>query len=583
MKNHKPLTILHFLLPIIKPYRWLYVLMLQAPIVNALYRVVSIFSLKLLVDAFSAPILPQYSDLTFAIVLFVGGVFIMEIGWRISHWAWLRSQPFIRAEIISRSYDYVQNHSYEFFQNNFGGSIVSKIKGIAKGYDNLWFGMHHRLAVPLTEIIVIVIAMAFVNLHIFLFISLWCLVFFPIMFKMSLRVGQYAKDTTDSQHKVMGMISDNMSNIFSLFSYASKNRELFRINRFVNNDTAQKDYLWIKYEIIMTLVGIFLYISMLVSLLFFMIHLRQEELVSTGDLAFVMTLSFFMVGNIWMLAGETGDFLGKMGDFKSSFSILQTPQNSIDDENVKRIKIKNGEIEFRDICFNYQNEKVFDGLNIKISTGEKIGLVGHSGAGKSTLISLLLKNFKISSGDILVDQKSIYQIDSNSLRSQIALIPQDMMLFHRTIKENISYAKPAATKKDIIRAAKKAHIHDFITTLEDGYDTLVGERGIKLSGGQRQRIAIARAILRETPILILDEATSSLDSKTEKLIQESLDNIIADKNRTVIAIAHRLSTLKNMDRIIVIDKGKVVEEGKHSDLIKQKNSFYKKLWELQEI
>jgi ATP-binding cassette subfamily B protein len=158
-----------------------------------------------------------------------------------------------------------------------------------------------------------------------------------------------------------------------------------------------------------------------------------------------------------------------------------------------------------------------------------------------------------------------------------------MMLFHRSIKDNIGYAKPKANKKEIIEAAKKAHIHEFIENLENGYETLVGERGIKLSGGQRQRIAIARAILKDSPILILDEATSSLDSTTEKLIQESLDLLIADKSKTVIAIAHRLSTLKHMDQIIVIDKGKVVEEGKHIELINKKNSFYKKLWELQEI
>lgn len=557
--------------------------MWQAPIINAIYRVVSIFSLKLLVDAFNTPQIPEYGDLAFPIALFIGGVLVMEAGWRISHYAWLKTQPLIRAEITSKAYDYVQNHSYEFFQNSYSGSIVSKLKGIVVGYNNLWFGAHHRLAVPLTEILLTVIAMAFVNLHVFLFISAWCLIFFPVMFRMSLKVGKYAKATTDSQHTAMGMVADNVTNIFSLFSFASKNRELSRVNDFLTKDTAKKDYLWIRYELLMAIVGIFLYVVMLTSLLLFMIHLRRSDLVSTGDLMFVMTLSFFMISNIWMLVSEAGDFLGKMGDFKSSFSILRLPQTSIDNEGAKKLKIKNGEIEFRDVNFKYDNENIFENLNIKISKGEKIGLVGHSGAGKSTLVALLLKHFKISSGNILIDDKDIYNITSDSLRSQIALIPQDMMLFHRSIKENIGYAKPSASKKEIIEAAKKAHIHEFITTLKNGYDTLVGERGIKLSGGQRQRIAIARAILKDAPILILDEATSSLDSNTEKLIQESLDLLIEDKSKTVIAIAHRLSTLKHMDRIIVINDGKVVEEGTHIDLINKKKSLYKKLWELQEI
>lgn len=579
----KELTITKFLYAIIKPYRWWYVLMLQAPIVNSFYKVCSIFSVKLLVDAFIANENIDYGDLLLPIAIFIAAIFVMELGWRLSHIAWMKTQPIIRAEILARSYDYVQNHSFEFFQNNFSGSLVSKIKGIVEGYNNLWFGIHHRLAVPLLEILLIIISLGFINWHLFIFMSLWCLIFFPVMLKMSLRVGKFAKDTSDSRHQAMGMVSDNISNIFSLFSFASKTRELKRFASFLKKDTAKKDYLWMRYELIMTLVGISFYFTMLVSLLFFMIHLRKINAVSTGDLMFVMTLSFFMVDNIWMLVSETGDFLGKIGDFKSSFSVLRQPQQILDKENAKDLKVKEGSISFNNVSFKYNNENIFADLNIDIKAGQKIGLVGHSGAGKSTLMSLLLKNFKIDAGDILIDQQSIYDVKSDSLRRQISLIPQDMMLFHRSIKENIAYASAKASKKEIIAAAKQAHIHDFIANLENGYETLVGERGIKLSGGQRQRIAIARAILKDSPILILDEATSSLDSKTEKLIQDSLDSLILDKSKTVIAIAHRLSTLKNMDRIIVIDKGRVIEEGKHDELLKKPNSYYKKLWDLQEI
>ena len=209
-------------------------------------------------------------------------------------------------------------------------------------------------------------------------------------------------------------------------------------------------------------------------------------------------------------------------------------------------------------------------------------MVGKSGAGKSTLINLLLKYFKINEGKILIGEQDIAKINPDSLRENIAVIPQDTLLF-RTILDNIAYGKEQATKDEIIDASKKAHIDEYIQTLDKGYDTYVGERGVKLSGGQRQRIAIARAILKDAPILILDEATSSLDSKTEKLIQESLNLLIEDKSKTVIAIAHRLSTLKHMDRIIVMDKGKIIEEGTHDELLKNKNSLYKKLWELQEI
>lgn len=401
---------------------------------------------------------------------------------------------------------------------------------------------------------------------------------------MSLKVSKLAKQTTDSQHKAMGFISDNITNIFSLFSFASRKRELKQINKFLRNDVAKKDYAWVRYELIMAFVGIFFYTIMLISLFFFMIHLRRINAITIGDFVFVMTVTFVIVDNIWKLTSEIGDFLGKVGDFKSSFSILKAPQEIIDNPNASPLKVNKGEINFKNLSFEYEdNEQIFNNLNLHIKAGEKIGLVGHSGAGKSTLISLLLKNFKITKGDISIDDQSIYDISSDSLRSQIALIPQDTMLFHRSIGDNIGYAKENATQKEIEDAAKKSHIHEFIIKLKDGYDTLVGERGIKLSGGQRQRIAIARAILKDVPILILDEATSSLDSHTEKLIQESLNLLIEDKSKTVIAIAHRLSTLKHMDRIIVLDKGKIAEEGTHDELLKNKKSLYKKLWELQEI
>ena len=199
----------------------------------------------------------------------------------------------------------------------------------------------------------------------------------------------------------------------------------------------------------------------------------------------------------------------------------------------------------------------------------------------------MLKNFKVLAGDILIDNQSIYEISSESLRAQIALIPQDTMLFHRSIAENIGYAKENSSQKEIEQAAKMANIHDFIAALPNGYETLVGERGIKLSGGQRQRVAIARAILKDAPILILDEATSSLDSQSESQIQASLNLLIDDKSKTVkktvIAIAHRLSTLKHLDRIIVLEGGKIIEEGKHDELLADNNSLYKKLWDLQAI
>ena len=257
-------------------------------------------------------------------------------------------------------------------------------------------------------------------------------------------------------------------------------------------------------------------------------------------------------------------------------------------------------IYFKNIDFSYtKTNKVFAGLHLQIAKWQKIGIVGHSGAGKSTLVNLLLKNFAITNykywdrsandshhaghegGDILINNQSIYDVSSDSLRARISLIPQDIMLFHRSILENIAYAKPNATQEEIIHAAIAANIHEFITTLPEKYDTMVGERGIKLSGGQRQRIAIARAILKSAPILILDEATSSIDSQTEQEVQKSINSILDIQNTTVIAIAHRLSTIKHMDRILVIENGNIVEDGSFQELVIKDGGKFKEMWETQ--
>ncbi|NBU53711.1 MAG: ATP-binding cassette domain-containing protein, partial [Alphaproteobacteria bacterium] len=248
------------------------------------------------------------------------------------------------------------------------------------------------------------------------------------------------------------------------------------------------------------------------------------------------------------------------------------------------MKINRPQIEFKEVSFGYsEEEKVFKNLNLAIKPGEKIGLVGYSGAGKSSLVNLLLKYFKVSMGQILIDGQNINDISQDSLRENISVIPQDTMLFHRSILENIRYGRLDATDEEVIAASKAAHIHEFIVGLTHQYQTYVGERGVKLSGGQRQRISIARAILKDAPILILDEATSSLDSHTEKLIQDSLNFLIESKGKTVIAIAHRLSTLKHMDRILIMDKGKIIDVVRVSEMFIKQEPITIKTFSSEEI
>ncbi len=310
--------------------------------------------------------------------------------------------------------------------------------------------------------------------------------------------------------------------------------------------------------------------------------MRNNGEISVGDIAFIMSLTFLFTENSWHATMSIKDFLQDIAAFRSAFSIMQIPQDDIDKPDAGELKVSRGEIEFKNLSFSYENnDYVLKDLKLSIKAGQKIGIVGHSGAGKSTLISLLLKNFKATNGDIIIDNQSIYDISAESLRTQISLIPQDIMLFHRSIGENIGYAKENASTDEIKNAAKAANIHEFIETLPEKYDTLVGERGVKLSGGQRQRIAIARAMLKNAPILILDEATSSLDSQTELEIQKSINIMLETNKATVIAIAHRLSTIKYLDRIIVLENGNIAEDGSFAELLSLPRGKFKELWEHQ--
>jgi ATP-binding cassette subfamily B protein len=268
------------------------------------------------------------------------------------------------------------------------------------------------------------------------------------------------------------------------------------------------------------------------------------------------------------------------GDAKEMTDILESDTHITNHGN-QPLAVKAGQIKLKNVTFTHdegEGATLFNDFSMTVHSGEKIGLVGSSGSGKTTLTKLLLRLADIDNGEILIDGQNIANVTQESLREHVAYVPQEPLLFHRTIRENIAYGKPDASDEEIEVAAKKAGALQFIRELKDGFDTLVGERGVKLSGGQRQRIAIARAILKDSPILILDEATSALDSESEKLIQQSLETLM--KDRTSIVIAHRLSTIAKLDRIIVLDNGKIIEDGTHKTLL-AKNGMYAKLWKRQ--
>lgn len=558
--------------------------MLSAPIIGSFYPFAYNYAIKLFLDTMTNPAPLTYHAILFPIFLFMGAQLVLEIMWRMSNIASWKSEPYVRRSILLKSYDYVQHHSYLFFQDNFTGTLSSKLKGILDGYDKFWTEIHHGLLQRILKSIVGLCALSFINVYLGLFVFIWAAIYVPIMYKLSKRLNELSFEETESRHALIGQISDKITNIISLFAFASRKRELQTLDHQMSHDFIPKQIKTYKYHFKFQIIGGLLYLIMLGFILFYMIHLKMIGSISIGDFAFVFGVTLVIAEDIWMATISLQDFSRAIGDLKSALSILNVPQENLDRKNTQTFVIKSPTIEFKNVRFGYDGKNaVFKDLNLSVKSGEKIGLVGHSGAGKSSLVNLLLRYFTNDKGEILISDQNINDVTQDSLRENIAVIPQDTLLFHRTLMENIRYGKPTATDEEVIEASKRAHLHEFIMQLPERYQSYVGERGIKLSGGQRQRIAIARAILKDAPILVLDEATSSLDSHTEQLIQDSLNFLIEDKRKTVIAIAHRLSTLKHMDRIIVLDKGMIIEEGTHNKLIHNEHSVYKKLWELQEI
>lgn len=558
--------------------------MMIAPVVSSFYPFCYNYAIKLFLDAMGQQTPFTYRDALGPIVLFMVAHCTLEVVWRISNVAEWKAEPYVRRSILLQSYDYVQNHNYLFFQDNFTGTISSKLKGLLDGYDKLWTEIHTGLFIKILKSVVNLSALSLININLGLFVLAWSAVYVPLLYKLSIHLNKLSFQETEVRHSLIGQISDKITNITSLFSFASRQRELKALDVEISTAFIPRQLQVYYYNFKLQLIAAGLYLILFGFLLFYMIHLKMNGVISIGDFAFVFGIALVVAEDIWLATRSLQDFSRTMGDLKSAISILQVAHQNLDIKGAKPLIINQSTITFNNVSFGYKKENcVFNNLTLNLRAGEKIGLVGHSGSGKSSLLNLLLRYFETTTGEILIDGQNIAHVTQDSLRENIAVIPQDTLLFHRTLLENIRYGKADATDEDVIEASKSAHIHDYIMQLPDQYNTFVGERGVKLSGGQRQRIAIARAILKDAPILVLDEATSALDSQTEKLIQDSLTHLIKDKRKTVIAIAHRLSTLKHMDRVIVLDKGTIIEEGTHNKLIKDETSLYKKLWTLQEI
>ena len=580
MKTYIPL--MSFFWNCVKPHRNYFLLLTIAPVVTAFVPLFSNYVVKEIVDVFTSENPHNYEALGFASALFFGSLLAIHAAYRIGQFGEWNSVPYIKRAILVNTCAHLYNHSYTYFQNHFSGALSAKIKGLVDGFDTLWREMNYGLFARFLTVVVGIVGLFVANTTIGIIVVFWSIVMMCILYTLSKKhVGPTSGAWTRSTHKAIGLISDTILNSTALFSFASKKREAARIHTFLSEDTNPKEVAATKGHFRVHLAAGILDTLLWMTVLFTTLYLMYAEMLSIGEFVFIFGLLHKVGDDVWSFSVELPSFIATMSNTMSAFEVLLQAHELPDAKDAKTLQVSAGAIRLNQVHFAYTEERpVLQNFNLQIAAGEKIGLVGHSGAGKSTLVKLLLRYFALSGGTIDIDGQNTAAVTQDSLRAQIGVIPQEPMLFHRTLLENIRYGKPDASEAEVIDVSQKAHIHDFIAELPEGYQTEVGERGIKLSGGQRQRIAIARAMLKDAPILILDEATSSLDSQTEQKVQESLQHLITKSNTTVIAIAHRLSTLRQMDRILVLDKGQIVQEGTHEALL-QEGGLYKELWEAQ--
>lgn len=504
--------------------------------------------------------------------------FILVASWRLIDYCITRYSASFRLDVVEYFMKRLYNYPYTFFQNYLTGTLTSKLEDAFKYMPGLIQFIIIGLGNFVLATFISLTLLAQVDLLLAVSMVIWSFLFFTLTFlslkKSTLLTKGYAK----GKSALIGHISDYLGNILSVKIFATKDFELSRHNKFKTDFLTIAHSQGFYFMEFYTLQGALssLYV---VGFVVFLILGYNKGRISPGDFAFVMMTNFNIINTIYNLSHSLRDFVIEWGTVDQAISILDESVDILDRPEAFKLQINKGQIVFNSVKFHYKGvSTLFEDKSITIEGKQKVGLVGYSGSGKSTFVNLILRLYEVTGGQILIDGQNISDCTQDSLRKSISLIPQDPSLFHRSLMENISYGRVEAGEEEVIEAAVKAHAHEFISNLPQGYESLVGEKGVKLSGGQRQRIAIARAILKNAPILILDEATSQLDSLTERYIQESLLTLMQDK--TTIVIAHRLSTLLYMDRILVFEKGKIIEDGSHNSLLR-KNGIYKSLWDAQ--
>lgn len=541
-------------------------------------RLSEAYLIKLVIDTISnkVPSIILANQITVYILIYIGIQISVLIASRIAYLLLTKSFSKMIDQVYSISFKQINSLSYDFFQNNKSGAILAKIKRLVSSMIDLSYRFHFDIYKTMCTLSMTLAGLSFISPKLGLALLAF-IIFYTIL--TTLVTAKYANafaEPAEKHSELTADLADKITNILTVKTFGKTNQEQIH---FDDLSQSYASLLYTKWKTNELINGLQVLLMICIELIVWMILIKgwQNGSIGAGDMAFVQSLVFASFHKLWGFGATLLSINTSVYDAKEMLDIFGMKSSlNLDENPISNFEIKTGEIKLKDVNFYYDKDSnVFQNLNLQIPPGQKIGIVGHSGSGKSTLIKLLLRLMDPIQGQILFDNQNIQKLDLDSFRSQISYVPQQPLLFHRSIQENIAYANPSATKSQIIEVAKKAHAHEFISRLPQGYNSLVGERGVKLSGGERQRIAIARAMLEPTKVLILDEATSALDSISEKFIQESFHDLMQD--RTTIVIAHRLSTIQQLDRILVMKDGQIVEDGSHQDLLSKRGEYHK-LW-----
>lgn len=487
-----------------------------------------------------------------------------------------RWRPKVQNEINEVLHDYTHNQSMGFWTERIVGKVNAQINYVSGG-----FGVLSDLMLMLSALIVVIL-----NLYLVLDINKY--VAFMLLFAFAFRVvygvlrikpmNKASKTAADSSSSLSGKVIDSLSNYSIVKLFAGVKHEKKHLNPARQRNIKDRIYSGYMQRWFWAL-PMFVWDVLFGAMLLLCVYLFSKGDMKVSEIVFTISVYNVVMGSISNIIRQIPNLVDVIGSAQKSYHELVKPIEIVDADGAQDLDVSRGAINVRNVSFKYKKKLILDNLSLNIKPGEKVGLVGPSGAGKTTLVNLLMRFYDPKSGGIYVDDQNIRDVRQDSLRRNIAFIPQEPTMFNRSLKENIAYGNPDATDKEIRVAAKQAQADKFIMAAEKKYDSMVGDRGIKLSGGQKQSVAIARAFLKNAPILILDEATSALDSETEAAIQKSFEEL--SRGRTTIAIAHRLSTLRNMDRIVVMDHGRIIESGTHNALVRKRGGVYAKLWKMQ--